>query len=125
MLRACIRVLRPGGVLALTTIELGLDLTRAQRRRVAPSAPRAVGSRRPYADLMATAGFADVGQRDVTEEYLATTRSWLEHSQPNRERLYEVDGREAVDERLQGWRDAAAAVERGYLRRTIYWGQRR
>lgn len=124
MLRACKRILRPGGRIALTTIEWAPGLTPAQRRASRDAAPRAVGSRRPYADLLAAAGFVDVGARDVTGEFLATTRAWLTTSEPVRDRLAETDGETVVEERLQGWRDNLGAIQQGHLKRTIYWAVR-
>lgn len=124
MLRACKRTLRPGGRIALTTIEWAPGLTRAEKRASADAAPRAVGSRRPYPDLLASAGFVDLGSRDVTDEYRATTSAWLSNSEPVRDRLYAADGEQAVEDRLQGWRDDLAALDRGHLRRTLYWGTR-
>lgn len=124
MLRACKRALRPGGSIAFTTIEWAPGLTRAEKRASAEAGPRAIGSRRPYADLLASAGFVDIGSREATGEYRATMSAWLAESEPVRERLYAADGEQAVEERLQIWRDALAALDRGHLRRTLYWGTR-
>ena len=116
--------MRPGGRIALTTIEWAPGLTRAEKRVSAEAAPRAVGSRRPYPDLMASAGFVDIGFRDATDEYRATTLAWLTESEPVRDHLCLVEDEQAVEERLQGWRDDLAALDRGHLRRTLYWGAR-
>ena len=124
MLRACKRTLRAGGRIALTTIEWAPGLTRAQKRASADAAPRAVSSRRPYPDLLASAGYVDIGFRDATDEFKATTLAWLTQSEPERERLYLADGEQAVEDRLQEWRDDLVALDRGHLRRTLYWATR-
>ena len=73
---------------------------------------------------MDSAGFEDGGERDVTAEYLATTRAWLACTEPERDALAALAGPELVDERLKGWRDAIPALERGWLLRTLYWATR-
>jgi hypothetical protein len=117
-------VLRRGGRLAFTTIELSPRLDPRSRRRARAAAPRRAGLRRSYGALLASAGFADVGERDGTSEYLDTTRAWLKFSEPHLDELAEIDGRAVIEERVQGWRDAIAALEAGWLRRTLYWGTR-
>lgn len=73
---------------------------------------------------MKSAGFQQAGGRDVTAAYLATTRAWLEMSERHADALIAVDGADLIRERMQGWRDAIAALERGWLRRTLYWATR-
>ncbi len=51
-------------------------------------------------------------------------RAWVSTSEPLRDEVAAVDGADAVDERLHGWRDVIATVERESLRRTLYWGRR-
>ena len=121
MLRALRRVLRPGGRLAFSTIEAAPGLTRTERRKLEPAAPRAIGSRWPYAEMLRRAGYVDIGERDVTAEYLDTVRGWIAATEPVRDLAAEVDGAAAVEERLALWHDAAEMIGRGWLRRSIYW----
>lgn len=124
MLRALRRTLRPGGRLAFTTIELRPGLSARERRMAKVAAPRAVGSRRPYPDLLASAGFVDVALRDATAEYLLTSRLWLETSEPLRDEVAAIDGPQEVADRLQSWRDDVDAIERGWVTRALYWARR-
>ena len=116
--------MKPGGRLAFTTIELTPGLSPRERRIARVAAPRAVGSRRPYPDLLASAGFTGMGVRDATAEYLQTCRLWLETSEPLRDEVAAIDGAEAVADRLQRWREDIDAIERGWLTRALYWAHR-
>lgn len=118
------RVLRPGGALAFTTIELAPDLTPLQRERAEVAAPPAAASDRGYLELLDAAGFVEIGSRDVSGEFRMTAQAWLDHSEPVRDRLEEVEGAAEVAEKLHGWREKIEAVEEGLVRRTLYWGRR-
>lgn len=122
MLRATARLLRPGGSTAFYVIEVADGLAPAEREIAVQVGPRAVASRLPYPEMMRRAGFVVVCAEDVTDAYLATSEAWLQHSSARREELAAIDGHEAVEERLAGWRDAIGAIRRGSLRRTLYWG---
>lgn len=124
MLRALRRTLRPGGRLAFTTIELAEGLSQEERRAALAASPRSVWARRPYLHLLTSAGFTQVGHRDATDEYLETARGWFTVTQRLRDRVVAVQGEAFVQERLQTWRGAVDAIERGRLRRGIYWGAR-
>ena len=124
MLRALRRVLRSGGRLALTTIELAEGLSPSERRRAARAGPRAISARRPYLQLLSAAGFDDAGMRDVTEEYLETLRNWIRATEPVCDLVAAVDGEAAITDRLQGWREDADVVARGWMKRRIYWATR-
>lgn len=119
------RALVPGGRIAFTTIEFAPDLSAADRRLLAGVAPRATASRSPYARMLASAGFVDVGFRDVSQEYLETTLAWVRETVPRLDRVGEVDGHEAAADRVASWAAAADAIEAGLLRRGLYWARRR
>jgi hypothetical protein len=125
VLRACRRILRPEGRLAFTVIELTPGLSPAQRRAAGSLAPRAVGTRRPYGAMLESAGFGDIGWRDVTADYLATVHAWLAASEPRFDELVAVDGEAVVLDRFDRWRAAITGVEGGLLRRTMYWATRK
>lgn len=124
MLRATARALRDRGRTAFITIELAPDLQPEERQRAREAGPRTVTASQPYPHLLERAGFADVHIDDVTEDYLATLGRWVEQTRSHRDRLVEVDGREAVRDRLDSWTAAIEAVEAGWLRRTIYSARR-
>ena len=123
MLRACRRVLRRGGRIALSVIERAPGLSRATRTRIADAEPRAVGTRKPYPDLLAGAGFGDIGQRDATAEYLETSRAWLAMTEPLRDEVAAIDGEDAVVQKLLDLRQSIEAIQSGWLFRRLYWAR--
>lgn len=74
--------------------------------------------------MLAAAGFVEIGERDVTADYLATVRAWSEMTHRRLDEVVVYETRDVVDERLIGWRAATEVVEAGSLRRTLYWAQR-
>lgn len=118
MLRACARLLRPGGRTALFTITVAEGLDAAMHRRAARAGPRAVVSRYPTGDLLRRAGYVDVRELDVTEDYRRTAEGWLVQTEKHRDGLRVVDPA-AYDERVTDLREAVAAITDGLLRRTL------
>lgn len=119
MLRACHRLLRPGGRLAFTTIHVADDLDGARHRRAVRAGPFKVATRRPYPQLVAQAGFGEVVVRDVTLEYARTQRAWLAANEARAGEVRQlISDREfaiaQADRRL-----SLAAIEDGLLRRSL------
>ena len=83
-----------------------------------------MATRRPYPALLHAAGFDDIGERDLTQEYLATTRAWLENTEPLCDEVAAIDGAETVAQRLIDLATSADAIERGWLLRHLYWARR-
>jgi cyclopropane fatty-acyl-phospholipid synthase-like methyltransferase len=125
MLRACHRLLRPGGRLAFTTIHIADDLDARRHRRAVRAGPFKVATRRPYPELVAQADFHDVVVTDVTTEYARTQRAWLEANESRaaevRRILSDRDFAMAQADR----RYALAAIEDGLLHRSLITATRR
>ena len=77
VLRACRRVLQPGGRLAFLTIQPAAGLSPRQRRRANEIGPPHVAVRTSYQSLLRSAGFVDVEAADVTSAYRATQVAWI------------------------------------------------
>jgi hypothetical protein len=103
-----------------TTIEAAPGLCRSDRRRVARSGPSAVLVRTGYASVLATAGFTSIEQRDMTHEYSATQRAWLDAMRRRAPAIGTAMGQVAFDERLADRLRALDAIDDGLLRRTEY-----
>src|SRR5436309_3156883 len=69
------KLLRPGGRHAFTTIHTPTGLTPAQHKLAGVAVPPAVAGDDP-AELLQRAGFTDIRVQDVTDDYLAASRSW-------------------------------------------------
>jgi hypothetical protein len=124
VLRALRKLLRPGGRIVFTTIYVAEGLTPALRRRARRNGPRAVASRRPQRALLTSAGFVDVDELDLTAEFVATSRAWIDESAPYAELLAAAappgDFAERSRERLRQLR----ATEDGLLRRGLFSARR-
>ena len=117
-------MLRPGGRIAFTTLDLADRLSGADRRKAREAAPRAAALRKPYTALLASAGFDEISQQDLTDEYRATASAWLREWERAADDLAAIEGRDSVEERLAGWRDGIAAIDAGWLHRRMYAARR-
>ncbi len=120
MLRACLRILRPGGHTAFFTIHPAAGLTGAQRRRASRDGPVSVATARPHRQLLEAAGFSQVAETDCTAEFAAVTRAWIHQWEANREDLVALLGEPEVDERQAERRAQLRAIEDGILSRSLF-----
>src|SRR5438552_16392339 len=77
VLRACRRLLRPGGRTAFFTVHVTPGLSKRDHRRAVLAGPRAVASDRDQPSLLRAAGLEDVEENEVTAEFLITVQAWL------------------------------------------------
>jgi SAM-dependent methyltransferase len=77
VLRACHRVLHPGGRTAFFTIHSAAGLSAAGRRRAGRDGPVAVATVRPYREMLESAGFTQVCKMDCTAEFADVARAWI------------------------------------------------
>jgi hypothetical protein len=69
--------------------------------------------------MLRAAGFVDVEELDVTEEFARVARHWIEASDARFERLAEVVGADVLANRQLDRRIQLQAVEDGLLRRSL------
>jgi hypothetical protein len=124
VLRACQRLLRPGGLTAFFTIHPAAGLTAAQRRRAARDGPIAVATVRPHGDLLETAGFTHITEIDATADFAVITRAWLQHWDANYHELAALLGEAQVAERQAERRAQLRAIEDGILARSLFTARR-
>ncbi len=120
MLRACRRILHPGGRLAFLTIQPTPGLDPARRRRANGVGPPAVAVPTSYESLLGTAGFAAITASDVTTEYEATQRRWIDATDRHEPAIRAATGDDAFDERLATRHRTLRAIRDGLLSRYLY-----
>ena len=120
MLRALQRLLRPSGRIAYTTIHVPPNLPPAARRRARRAGPRAVASRSGQAQLLRSAGFVEIDVLDVTDEFAATARGWLEEADRHADALASLEAPGRFAQRQRERRMLLAAIEDGLLRRGLF-----
>jgi cyclopropane fatty-acyl-phospholipid synthase-like methyltransferase len=125
VLRACRRLLRPGGRMAFTTIHVADDLEAGRHRRAVRAGPWQVATRRPYPELVAQAGFHDVAVIDVTEDYVRTQRAWFEANESRAAEVRRITSDREFAMAQADRRYAQAAIEEGLLRRSLITAVRR
>jgi cyclopropane fatty-acyl-phospholipid synthase-like methyltransferase len=118
VLRACARLLRPGGRLAFFTIEIATDLS-PEQHRLAKAAGPPVAAGPDVAEQLRRARFVDVITEDRTADYLETARAWLTARVRHRDEIRPVDSA-AYDNRIADGNRAIPLIERGLLRRRLY-----
>lgn len=125
MLRACSDLLRPGGRLGFFTIFPAPGLSVRDYRRAVALGPRAVATRRrDYEEMLATAGFEAIEVDDLTREFDAVTRLFLEH-----EERYETELRPPVGDKIYYGRiiqleECLEGIAEGLLRRALFTARR-
>jgi hypothetical protein len=124
VLRACRRLLRPGGRTAYFTIFPTPGLSKSEHRRAVRLGPRAVGSRQGQAELLEAAGFTSIRVIDVTEGLLETARAWLLHTAGLERELRRTIGDAVVDEQQAARTAMIIGVEEGLLSRALFVGFR-
>jgi cyclopropane fatty-acyl-phospholipid synthase-like methyltransferase len=119
VLRACKQLLRSGGRLAFTTIHVAPGLHAAAHRRAVRAGPWHVTTRRPYAELVAQAGFDEITEIDVTDDYARTQRAWLEGCEDHADELRRLTSDRDFALAQADRRQTKAAIEDGLLRRSL------
>jgi hypothetical protein len=120
VLRACWRILRPGGRTAFFTIHPAAGLTARQRRRASRDGPPAVTIARPHRHLLEAAGFTQITATDFTTQFAAVSRAWIHQWEENHDHLVALLGEPAVAQRQADRRAQLRAAEDGILARTLF-----
>ena len=119
MLRACSRVLKPGGVISFGVIAIADGLTADEADRAVDSGPVHVDAGRGYPALLSAAGFESVKLTDVSDEYLATSVAWVREWDAESVELQQLVGTDDFVERQASRRQAIEATRDGLLRRYL------
>jgi hypothetical protein len=120
VLRACRRLLRPGGRTAFITIFTTAGLSKRDHRRAVRLGPRAVGSNREPGDLLDAAGFIGVEVIDLTEAFLETAQGWYEHTSELERELRVTVGDAEFDQQQSDRKGMITAIKEGLLSRALF-----
>ncbi len=121
MLRACRRLLKPGGRLAFFTIFATPGLSETDYRRARRSGPNHLATRRvEHRDLIASAGLTLLEERDLTPRFLRTARAWYDARSKYERELREANGDAYFEERQHDAVVQIRAIEDGLLRRALF-----
>lgn len=109
--------------MAFLTILVADALSPDLHRAAVRAGPRAVAARAPMVDLLRPAGFVDVVETDVTDDYVRTAAAWVAESDLRRDELRAHDPA-AYDQRVADRRAAVEGINAGLLRRSLLVGVR-
>lgn len=124
MLRACHRILKPGGIIAFVVVAIAGRLPDRDVAEAIEVGPPFVDAGSGYRELMIGAGFEDVTVTDVTDDFLTTTRAWLHEWVDAADQLIPAVGIEAFDGVRDENQRTVDAIERGLLCRHLITAHR-
>ena len=119
MLRACRRVLKPGGLISFLVIAVADGLPAEEIDRVLDVGPEHIGTGDGYPSLLQAAGFEGVDLVDVTDEYLATQAAWIHEWDTESFDLEQLLGADEFAERQSRRRRELATIRAGSMRRYL------
>lgn len=118
-------MLRPGGCIAYYTIHVTPGLSPRAYRNAVRLGPPEVGSfPRDASTMLATAGFADVAQVDVTKAFLEICRAFRSARDRYADRLRVEEGEVVFEEEQDKKRRFIEGIEGGLLRRSLLLGSK-
>lgn len=109
--------------MAFFTITVAPGLTREDHARAVRTGPFRVAAAHDMPTLLTRAGFGDVRETDVTDEYLSTAMNWLRVRGEHREELERIDP-DRLAQQQRDMAEAVAAIQAGLLRRSLVEGSR-
>ncbi len=111
--------------MAFHVILVAPGLSERDGARAIAAGPLYVSASASYPDLLALAGFSEIEEVDLTDEYRATAAAWLHESARAAEQLEAVFGSEEYRRAQQERAETLVAVESGLLRRSLFAAQTR
>ena len=120
MLRACSRVLRPGGTIAFFAVVIPEDVTDEVTAAVDEGLPGFAASESSYPEMLAAAGFTAITEVDVTEAYRITSARWQDVSLALGDALKAALGAELFEEKRENRARSLEAIRAGALGRRFY-----
>jgi hypothetical protein len=123
VLRECRYVLKPGGRIAGYVIHVAPGLSRRCYERAVDLGPSEVAAREDPARLHELTGFAEVRQVDTTDQWLATTSSFIRLRDHHEKGLRLAEGDDAFEEEQAKKRGLVEGMTVEILRRCLVAGR--
>jgi len=123
VLRACGRVLRPGGRIGYFNIFITHEIPEQERRRYGRESPWRY-TRAEQQALLRSADFVRIEEQDVTDEYLRIQRALYEANARHGQDLRRVQGDAQFEDRQTSRRRTLEQIERGVLKRSLLLAQK-
>jgi len=120
MLRECRRVARSEAGMLFSVIAITPGLAEAEYARAVEAGPPFVEVPSDYEQLIQSAGWFVVEQRDVTAEYARSLRVLVENMTRRKAEIAEAIGIENLQEQTRSRKDQISAIERRLLKREIF-----
>ncbi len=120
VLKACGRVVRPGGKMVFSVILVSPELSAADYRRAVAGGPSFVETAVSYPTMLRRAGWEMTDHLDLTPAFLSSVGRFLDMEEARAERIEEVMGETRAAEQLARRRASLHALERGLLRRELF-----
>lgn len=117
-------MLKPGGRIAFHNIFITHELPDNERRRIAKLGNPYVYSRAEQQALLASAGFVNIRETDLTDEYFRVQRALYEANDRRARSLRRTQGAAQFDERQNNRRKTLQGIEAGVLRRSLFVAER-
>lgn len=121
MLRACNRVLVPGGRLVFDVVSVPESLG---ERDDLEGDYGFVATAVPYPEMLAQAGFNEIGSEDTTTGYLEVAGRWLLAARDLELELKSAMGDDVFEDKYSSRIASYEMIESGDLGRTLYWARK-
>ena len=82
--------------------------------------PPYVSAAASYPDLLASAGFGEIAEVDLTDQFRVTAAAWLHESARAADQLEQIFGAEEFRQGQREREETLAAIEGGLLRRSLF-----
>ncbi len=120
VLKACGRVVRPGGKMVFSVILVSPDLSAADYEQAVAGGPSFVETAVSYPTMLRQAGWEITDHVDLTAAFLASVGRLLQLEEARAEEIEEVMGATRAAEQFARRRASLRALERGLLRRELF-----
>jgi hypothetical protein len=124
VLRACNGLLKPGGRLAFTTIYIAPGVSERDYRRASRVRGPGIAERRAMTELLESAGFVDVRERDATASFARATAAYLRTAAQHERALRRTWGDQRFDDSQHDRRSTLELIRDGVVRRGIFTARR-